>query len=148
MLVHPAAIDISLLGAFAATGLAALAFGLWLMARARGRLAHRLEASLEEQERLAISDGLTGLHNQRFLDEVVKIEVERARRNERSVAMVALNLDGLSAVNRLHGRVAGDRVLVEVATRLMRCVRSSDVLARYGGDEFAAVLADADAETA
>jgi two-component system cell cycle response regulator len=147
MLALPATIDAGVLGVLGAAGLAALAFGLLLMARARGRLARRLEASLEEQDRLAVSDGLTGLHNQRFLDEVIKIEVERARRNNRSVALVTLNLDGLAEVNRRHGRVAGDRVLVEVATRLMRCVRSSDVLARYGGDEFAAVLADADAET-
>jgi two-component system, cell cycle response regulator len=148
MVLVRAAIDIGVLGVLGAAGLAVLALGLLLIARAKRRLARRLERSLEEQDRLAVSDGLTGLHNQRFLDEVIKIEVERARRNDRSVALMALNLDGLAEVNRRHGRVAGDRVLVEVATRLTRCVRSSDVLARYGGDEFAAVLADTDAETA
>jgi two-component system cell cycle response regulator len=78
---------------------------------------------------------------------VLKLEVERARRHDRPVGMVFLDLDGLAEVNHLHGRAGGDRVLVEAANRLVRCVRSSDALARYGGDEFAAVLADANSET-
>jgi two-component system cell cycle response regulator len=145
--VLSAAMNVGVIEALFATCFVVLAIGLVLAVRARSRLARRLRASLDEQERLAVSDGLTGLHNQRFLDEVIKLEVERARRNDRPVGVVALNLDGLAEVNRAHGRVAGDRVLVEVATRLLRTVRSSDVLARYGGDEFAAALADTDAET-
>jgi two-component system, cell cycle response regulator len=128
-------------------GFAIVAIALAVALRAKARVARRLHAAIDEQERLAISDGLTGLHNQRFLDEVLKLEVERARRHDRPVGVVVLDLDGLADVNREHGRAGGDRVLVEAATRLTRCVRSSDVLARYGGDEFAAVLADADAET-
>jgi two-component system, cell cycle response regulator len=130
-----------------AVGFAAVAVGLAVALRANARVAGRLRSALAEQERLAISDGLTGLHNQRFLDEVLKLEVERARRHDRPVGMVFLDLDGLAEVNHVHGRAGGDRVLVEAATRLLRCVRSSDALARYGGDEFAAVLADADSET-
>jgi two-component system, cell cycle response regulator len=143
-----AAIHIDWLDVLLGVAFVLAALGLGLALRAKGRVTSRLQASLDEQERLAISDGLTGLHNQRFLDEVLKLEVERARRHERPVAVVVLDVDGLGDVNHDGGRALGDRVLVEAATRLTRCVRSSDVLARYGGDEFAAVLADGDAETA
>ena len=94
-----AASQVDVIAALCAAFVLLLAVGLGVTLRARARINERLEAALEEQKRLAVSDGLTGLHNQRFLDEVLKLEIERARRHERSVSILLLDLDGLGAVN-------------------------------------------------
>ena len=111
----------------------------------RGHLTHYLgfqndvSARVEAEERLhhlSRHDGLTGLLNRaallRHLDEVTDAG--------RAVAVLFLDLDGFKAVNDEHGHLAGDRVLTEVASRLRSVLRSSDELARHGGDEFVAVL--------
>jgi two-component system cell cycle response regulator len=112
------------------------------------RAAQRLDASLQEQQRLAITDGLTGLYNRRFCEEILGIEVDRTRRSAGPLALLVADLDRFKQVNDRYGHQSGDAVLVEAAARLRRTLRTTDVMARYGGEEFVVVLPDTDGETA
>jgi diguanylate cyclase (GGDEF)-like protein len=134
-----ATLDAIALGSF---GLAALVVRLLLTARAKGALARELERSLLEQERLAISDALTGLHNRRFFDQSLELEAARMERGNTSLALLLLDLDHFKWINDRYGHQVGDDVLVEVARRLEPVVRGGDLIARYGGEEFVVLLPD------
>ena len=97
---------------------------------------------------LAMSDPLTGLANHRTFHSALAAEAERARRHRRRLALAVIDVDHFKAVNDLHGHMAGDRVLVEVARRLSAASRSGDILARVGGEEFAWIIPEADIEGA
>ena len=102
--------------------------------------AHRLaeEAHLREQA-LARHDPLTGLSNRRVLEEELEKALARAGRLSTSFAVLLVDLDRFKPINDIHGHLAGDQVLVEIANRLKDVVRKNDTLARIGGDEFAIV---------
>ncbi|HUB99289.1 MAG TPA: diguanylate cyclase [Solirubrobacterales bacterium] len=95
---------------------------------------------MQELEREASEDPLTGLKNRRRFNEDLQLAMARARRERTMGALVMLDLDHFKRVNDTHGHLAGDRLIVEVATLLRRRTRESDVLARLGGDEFAVIL--------
>jgi diguanylate cyclase (GGDEF)-like protein/PAS domain S-box-containing protein len=90
-----------------------------------------------ELELLARTDSLTGLANRYVLQESLDREAALALRHDRSLALILLDLDWFKQVNDRHGHPVGDAVLVEVARRLSETVRSGEVLARVGGEEFA-----------
>jgi two-component system, cell cycle response regulator len=119
-----------------------------LVTRDRTRLAAALATALREQERLAVTDGLTGLYNRRFFQEMLRLDAERAERNHAPVSIVMIDLDRFKKVNDTCGHPVGDRVLVEAADRIRRAVRPSDLVARYGGEEFVCLLPGAGEETA
>ncbi|WP_433259809.1 diguanylate cyclase [Actinosynnema sp. CS-041913] len=100
----------------------------------------RLAGLVADQRRLAITDGLTGLHTRRFFVAQLPIEVERARRAGGSVAVLIADVDRFKAINDGHGHPVGDQVLIEIAHRLRRAARAGDVVARYGGEEFALLV--------
>lgn len=107
------------------------------------------EALFQEQERqtyLALHDSLTGLPNRRALDHHLERALVRAARHQRLVAVGMLDLDDLKPINDRHGHSAGDRVLIELATRLSGSLRSEDYVARLGGDEFVLVFEELAAE--
>lgn len=116
--------------------------------RDRTRLAHDLQAALREQERLAVTDSLTGLYNRRFFQEMLKLESERCARTGQQMALVVLDLDHFKRINDSYGHPAGDAVLVQVADRVRHAVRDSDIVARYGGEEFVCLLPGAGEEAA
>lgn len=92
-------------------------------------------------QELAYRDPLTGVYNRRFFDERLHQELDRLRRSScGNIALMFLDLDHFKQMNDTHGHVAGDRVLRNVATAIHSTLRSYDVLARYGGDEFIAIL--------
>ncbi len=99
----------------------------------------RLAAALEAAERSAVEDGLTGLLNRRGLVLVGEQIVATARRAGNAVHCLFIDIDGLKEVNDREGHSAGDMVLVAVADALRQSVRAGDVVARWGGDEFAVI---------
>lgn len=89
---------------------------------------------------LSLRDPLTGLANRRFLEENERRLLANAKRSGKQLAVLAVDLDDFKAVNDVHGHAAGDAVLLAAARRMQLLLRESDVIARFGGDEFVIVL--------
>jgi len=101
---------------------------------------------IAEAERLSQTDDLTKLHNARFLRQYLIAEVRRARRYGSMVSVMFLDLDDFKAVNDRHGHLVGSHVLMEMAAVILSSVRDTDVVTRYGGDEFVIILPETGAE--
>jgi diguanylate cyclase (GGDEF)-like protein len=91
--------------------------------------------------RSGLTDFLTGFHNRRYLHARLREELARAQRDKTTVAVLMIDVDHFKRINDAHGHLAGDNVLREVAKRIDSQIRMSDTAARFGGDEFAIVLA-------
>ena len=102
----------------------------------------------EEIYRLTIFDGLTQIHNNRYLTEFLDREVARSQRHRRPLAVLMMDLDRFKMVNDSHGHLCGDHVLREMSNRIRHTVRREDLFARYGGEEFALVLVESTHEQA
>jgi diguanylate cyclase (GGDEF)-like protein len=105
----------------------------------------RLQTQLRE---LAIHDPLTGLYNRHYMNETLKRELARAAREKYPVSFVMIDIDHFKRVNDTFGHNAGDAVLQDLAALLQKTSRGSDIIYRYGGDEFLAILPKAKAENA
>jgi len=95
--------------------------------------------------RMTIIDGLTEVHNKRYLMESLEREIPRARRHERPLTLVLFDMDFFKRLNDSYGHLAGDHVLKEVAQVVRGRLRPDDIVARYGGEEFAIVLPETSA---
>jgi diguanylate cyclase (GGDEF)-like protein/PAS domain S-box-containing protein len=106
-------------------------------------ITERREAE-EQVTYLAYHDSLTGMPNRAMFDELLELSLARARRSDRGVAVLALDVDNFKLVNDSLGHEAGDQLITHIAARLHEATRDTDLVARPGGDEFLMLLADLD----
>ena len=93
---------------------------------------------------MAVTDGLTGLHNRRYLDSHLKTLFDRAVSRRRPLSLMITDLDRFKSINDTYGHDGGDDVLREFARRLRKNVRGIDLACRFGGEEFVVVMPDTD----
>ena len=91
-------------------------------------------------EELSITDDLTKLFNTRYLNRTLEIEITRANRHRTSLALIFMDVDHFKIINDNYGHLVGSKLLVEMGQLLLKSLRTVDIVARYGGDEFVIVL--------
>ena len=109
---------------------------------------HKLRNSLTIQRELARTDHLTGIANRRAFFELANMELKKARRYGHSLSVLYLDIDNFKMINDNHGHRIGDQLLGSVAMSIKRNIRSFDLIARFGGDEFCVLLSETGAESA
>ncbi len=114
----------------------------------RKRYNDHLRASVTQTIEMAVTDGLTGLHNRRYLDSHLQTLFDRAVARRRPLSVMITDIDRFKSVNDAYGHDAGDEVLREFASRLRKNVRGIDLACRYGGEEFVVVMPDTEGEIA
>ncbi len=104
--------------------------------------------NLERLKRTGLTDSLTSLNNRRFFDQRIIEEIERSRRNNQPLSCLFIDIDFFKKINDQYGHPVGDKVLQQIAKLLDAHMRRSDVLARFGGEEFAILLSNTATESA
>jgi len=94
----------------------------------------------ELYQELSILDGLTGVYNRRYLDEILRREIERTKRYNQPLSLLMLDIDNFKKYNDTHGHLAGDEILKKMANFLVEALRAVDIVFRYGGEEFVVLL--------
>jgi two-component system cell cycle response regulator len=102
----------------------------------------------EDAKRMAITDGLTRIYNHRFFQELFEKEFKRSSRYNSIFSLIMLDIDFFKRLNDTYGHLYGDEILKEMAVLIKGCLRTMDILSRYGGEEFAILLPETDLEDA
>jgi two-component system cell cycle response regulator len=114
----------------------------------RKRYQERLHENFLQHLSMALTDGLTGLHNRHYLSSHLDAVMERMRESGKPVSLLMIDIDHFKKVNDTYGHSVGDEALKEIGQRILRNVRGFDLAARYGGEEFVVVMPDTPLEVA
>lgn len=109
---------------------------------------HKSLADNDKMKQLATYDQLTGLVNRRSFEEIVKVKLQNTSMQQSTASIILIDIDHFKAVNDTHGHEAGDEVLKQVASIINSSFRSSDIISRWGGEEFIVFLSDTDIDLA
>ena len=112
------------------------------------RLVNQLSMARRKMEIMAITDGLTGIFNRRYVISKFGVEFDRAKRLNRNLGCILIDIDYFKKINDTYGHLTGDKVLKEATVLIGDTIRTYDVLGRYGGEEFLVILPEANFETA
>ncbi len=104
------------------------------------KLRHNLHLSLQ----MAVTDALTGLHNRRYMETHLEILIERAKKEDRPLSLLMVDIDFFKNVNDAHGHDAGDKILKQFAAGISRNIRGIDLACRFGGEEFVVIMPETD----
>jgi diguanylate cyclase (GGDEF)-like protein len=119
-----------------------------LTERLTSALTARSRKIVTQYKREAEFDGLTGLHIRRYFDKRIRRDVETARKKDRALSLIFIDLDDFGQVNKEYGFPTGDQTLRLVASTILESIRDTDWAARYGGEELCIVLPDTDEKNA
>ncbi len=111
-----------------------------------GQQSHSLRGENETLVRLAAKDGLTGLYNHAYIKERLKQEIYRCRRYQYPLSLLMIDIDDFKSLNDNYGHVVGDRVLKTLSKLMQEILRPSDIIGRYGGEEFLVILPQTNSE--
>jgi two-component system cell cycle response regulator len=114
----------------------------------RKRFSDRLRDNVQMTMEMAVTDGLTGLHNRRYLERHLATLVRQATGRGKALSVLVLDIDHFKLINDSHGHAAGDEVLREFSRRVRKAVRGIDLACRLGGEEFVVAMPDTDAALA
>ncbi|MBT3305688.1 MAG: PleD family two-component system response regulator [Alphaproteobacteria bacterium] len=114
----------------------------------RKRYQDRLHENFLQHLSMALTDGLTGLHNRHYLSSHLDSVMERMRISEKPVSLLMIDIDHFKQVNDTYGHGVGDEALKEIGQRILRNIRGFDLAARFGGEEFVVVMPDTPLEVA
>ncbi|MSP43236.1 MAG: PleD family two-component system response regulator [Alphaproteobacteria bacterium] len=108
--------------------------------RYEDRLRHNLHLSLQ----MAVTDGLTGLYNRRYMESHLQIQTMRAKQEDRPISLLMIDIDFFKHINDAHGHDAGDKILKQFALGISRNIRGIDLACRFGGEEFVVIMPETD----
>ncbi len=117
-------------------------FPFMLIAHLGAMLAGETEHARKEVERLSLTDEITGFNNMRNFAHLAKVQEALAKRQNREFSVCMLDADNLKKINDVYGHLAGTELIRHMGRVIGRCVRASDIIARYGGDEFIILFSD------
>lgn len=109
---------------------------------------NKLTKANKKYRELAYRDELTSLYNNRYFQQTLDFELARAERYQHAISLLFLDIDCFKEINDRHGHLAGDMVLQHVAAQILQIMRATDIVVRYGGDEFAVILPETDRDGA
>jgi two-component system cell cycle response regulator len=108
----------------------------------RKRYQDVLRASQKENITMAAKDGLTGLYNRRYFDIHIQNMITSAKKKQKPLGLLLLDIDHFKFTNDQYGHLAGDAILKQIGPRILSVLRATDLVARYGGEEFCVIMPD------